>query len=273
MENVAWQTIEPLASSKLVEARRQAHNALHWMARLANSYVDLEPDDRHVNLLWDADRGTLHTKPFADNLAVELRVADLELQFCEDGIPVPHTLSFEERTPAHIEAWVLVELLHRGVDRERFSKDLPYPGRDLMLGDSEDHDVEAYRAELASLNGWLRNAAAVSSALRHDLASDLGQDLADQPILCWPETFQLGIKVPLPQGFGAPALRAGLSAGDALRPEPFFFAGSLEQTRSGDLDADSLLSVTRIQIDNLSADDVIGFLQNAVHHHRKRLAG
>ena len=269
MENVAWQKIETHSSSKLAEARRQAHNALHWLARLAHSYVDPEPDDRHVDFLWDADRGTICTKPFADNLAVELRVAELELQFCEDGRPVPHILSFEERTPAHVEAWVLVELLHRDVDRDRFSKDLPYPGRDLMLGDSEDHDVDAYRTELACLNSWLRNAASVCAALRHDL----GLALADQSILCWPETFQLGIEVPLPQGFGAPALRAGLSAGDALRPEPFFFAGSLEQTRSGDIDANSLLSTTRIQTDNLSADDVIGFLRDRIQSHRKRLAG
>lgn len=273
METTTWQTIEPLTSSRMVDARRQAHNAVHWLARFAHSYVDPLPEDRHVDLLWDADRGAIRTPFFSDGLSVELRVTDLELQFCEGGKPVPHILSFQERTPAHVEAWVLVELLHRGIDRDQFSKDLPYRARDLMLGDSEDHEVDEYRSELASLNGWLRNAAAACSALRHNLGRDDGYDLDDREVTCWPETFQLGIEIPLPQGFGAPALRAGLSAGDTLRPEPFFFAGTPEQARSGDIDADSLLSSQRIQRENLSADDVINFLRETILRHRKRLAG
>ena len=273
MENMTWQTIDPVATSRMADARRQAHNAIHWLARLAHSYVAHEPRNRHVDMLWDADQAVIRTKSFADNLCVELRVADLEMQFCEDGKPVPHVLSFQERTPAHVEAWVLVELLHRGVDRDRFSKDLPYPGRDLMLGDSEDHEVDDFRTELAMLNGWLRNAAAVCSALRHELGRDHNHDPAGMPITCWPETFQLGVEIPLPQGFGASALRAGLSAGDALRPDPFFFVGTLDQTQSGDIEADNLLPVQRIQTEPLSADDVIGFLRDAVLKHRKRLAG
>lgn len=273
MENLAWQAIEPIASSRMGEARRQAHNAVHWLARLANSYVETEPDNRHVDLLWDMDRATLGTKTFENNLSVELRVADLELQFCEDGKPVPHILSFEERTPAHVEAWVLVELLHRGVDRDQFSKDLPYQVRDLMLGDSEDHEVEAFSTELSTLNAWLRNAAAVCTALRHELGQDQAEHTKKSPLTLWPETFQLGIEIPLPQGFGAKALRAGLSAGDALRPDPFFFAGTPEQTQTADFDPTSLLTTQRIQTDNLAADDVIGFLRESVQGHRKRLAG
>lgn len=269
MATIAWQAVDPPASPRVAEARRQAHNAVHWMARLAHSYIEPEPDDRHADLLWNDDHGSIRTKTFQSDIAVELRVADLDMQFCENGQPAPHVLSFEERTPAHVEAWVLVELLHRGVDRDRFSKELPYPGRDLMLGDHEDHEVEAYRDELASLNGWLRNAAAVSAALRHEL----GIDPAAAPVTCWPETFQLGIEIPLPQGFGARALRTGLSTGDALRPEPFFFTGTIEQTRKGDFEADSILSVQRIPEENLSADDIISYLGKAVASQRKRLAG
>jgi len=273
MATIAWQTVDLPPSSRVAEARRQAHNGLHWLARLANSYVDPEPDGRHVDLLWNDDHASIRTKAFQSGLSVELRVGGLDMQFCENGEPVPHVLSFEERTPAHVEAWVLVELLHRGIDRDGFSKELPYPGRDLMLGDSEDHEVEAYRSELASLNGWLRNAAAVSKALRHELGREDVLDPSATAVLCWPETFQLGIDIPLPQGFGAPALRAGLSAGDALRPEPFFFTGTIEQTIKGDFDAAYILSVQRIPAENLAADDVIGFFKEAIIGQRKRLAG
>lgn len=273
MVAIAWEMVDLPAPSRMAEARRQAHNAIHWLARFANSYIDSEADGRHVELLWNDDHASIRTKTFGRDLAVELRVTDLDMQFCENGHPVPHVLSFEERTPAHVEAWALVELLHRGVDRDRFSKELPYPGRDLMLGDSEDHDVDSYRDELASLHGWLRNAAVVSAAVRHELGRDLGEDLSATPVVCWPETFQLGIEIPLPQGFGAKALRAGLSAGDALRPEPFFFTGTVEQSISGDFDAESVLSVQRIPTENLAADDIIRYLREAVAGQRKRLAG
>jgi hypothetical protein len=273
MATIAWQTVDLPAPSRMVEARRQAHNAVHWLARFASSYIDPEPNIRHVELLWNDGHASIQTKTFGDGLSVELRVADLELQFCEGGKPVPHVLSFEERTPAHVEAWVLVELLHRGMDRDRFSKELPYPGRDLMLGDSEDHEVEAYRDELASMNGWLRNGAAVTSAVRHELSRELSDDLSATPVICWPETFQLGIELPLPPGFGAPALRAGLAVGDTLRSEPFFFAGTVEQAVSGDFNADHFLSVQRLSKENLAADDVIGFLKDALISDRKRLAG
>ncbi|MGI9418251.1 MAG: hypothetical protein ACR2RA_10490, partial [Geminicoccaceae bacterium] len=269
---LSWQAVELLPSSRMAEARRQAHNGVHWLARLANSYVEPEPNNRHVDLLWDADRAALRTKPFLENLAVELRVAELELQFCENGEPMPHVLSLEERTPAHVEAWVLVELLHRGVDRDHFSKDLPYQGRDVMLGDSEDHEVDGYQAELATLNAWLRNAAAVCTALRHELGRLTEVEPTAMPLICWPETFQLGLEFPLPQGFGAPSVRAGLSAGDSLRPEPFFFAGTVEQTLSADFDVDGFLSVQRIPAEKLAADDIIKFLEDAVLDLRKRLA-
>ena len=55
-----------------------------------------------------------------------MRLPTLEMQFHEHGKPVPHILDPEEHSPAEVEAWMLVELLHRGVDREKFSKTLPY---------------------------------------------------------------------------------------------------------------------------------------------------
>lgn len=273
MATIAWQMVDLPAASRMAEARRQAHNAIHWLARFANSYVDPEPEDRHTELLWHDDHASIRTKTFAQNLSVELRIAGLDMQFCEASEPVPHVLSFQERTPAHVEAWALVELLHRDVDRDRFSKKLPYPGRDVMLGDSEEHEVDAYRDELVSLHGWLRNAAAVTSAVRHELSRELGEDLSETPVICWPETFQLGIEIPLQQGLGAKALRVGLSAGDALRPDPFFFTDTTEQSTSGDIDAANILSVQRIQTEKLAAEDVINHLRSAVVGQRKRLAG
>lgn len=272
-ETTNWQSIEPQPAQRMSEARRQAHNALHWLARLANSYRLSEPDNEHVELIWDDAEAAIHTKPFANDITVEARLARLELQFREGGVPVPHILSFDEHTPAHVEAWILVELLHRDVDRDRFAKDLPYEGRDVMLGDHEEHEVESHAAELSALQGWMKNAAAVVAAARHDIARDTGaREIADAPTLVWPETFQLGITVALPAGSAGEALRVGLSAGDALRPEPYFFVGTVKQARSGDFDAGSILSVKKIAAENLDANAVIAFLRDGAAAARKRAA-
>lgn len=273
MTQLNWTEIEALPAQQMSEARRQAHNAVHWLARVANSYIEPEDDNAHVALPWNAETETLRTRVFGNDLTVELRLGALEIQFCEGGQPVPHVLAFEERTPAHVEAYMLVELLHRDVDRDAFSKMLPYEAKDLMLGDHEEHRSDELRAELTALNGWMRNAAAVLTAVRHDLRKHAGLEKADPELVCWPETFQLGIDIPMPVGSGAKAIRAGLSAGDQLRPEPFFFVGTVDQAVSGNFDPASVLSVQRIPAEKMTADGVIGFLDQQIAAHRKRLAG
>lgn len=272
MTENTWQRIEPVPAQRLKDARRQAHNAVHWLARLANSYLEAGDDNRQFELLWDDAACALRTRTFGPHLAVELRLAELEVQFCESGQPAPHILALEERTPAHVEAWILVELLHRGVDRDRFSKELPYPATDLMLGDHEEHEAETYKAELSALDGWMRNAAAVLAVARQDIGRETGTDLSAQPIVCWPQTFQIGIEIPMPVGTAVDALRIGLSAGDALRPDPFFFAGTKAQALSSDFDPSSVLSVQRIISEDLDAAAVSTFLRERAAAHRKKLA-
>ena len=142
-----------------------------------------------------------------------------------------------------------------------------------MLGDSEEHAPGEYTAELTALDGWFRNAAALFIAMRSDLATDNKLKVNDEPLTCWPEQFQLGFEVPLLQGSGAPALRVALSAGDELRPEPYFLVGTRDEVRSGNIEANNLLSVRRIVADTISADDVLAFLETAVTDKVKRLAG
>ena len=59
----------------MAEARRQAHNAVHWMARIANSYIEPEDGAAHVSLHWNPDSNALRTKAFSDDVSVELRLS------------------------------------------------------------------------------------------------------------------------------------------------------------------------------------------------------
>ena len=181
-------------------ARNLTLNLAQWLARIANSYVaDDRPEDR---VLLGFSRGIFVTKPFDREFALELRLPTLEMQFQERGKPVPHLLNPEEHSPAETEAWILVELLHRGIERDKFSKSLPYVIDNLMSGDAEDYAPEACVGGLELLNAWFCTAASILSP--------------DGRVACRPESLMIMVAMDT----------AGFSPGDAQHDEPYFFAGT-----------------------------------------------
>jgi hypothetical protein len=129
-----------------IKARELTLNLVQWLARIANSYVaDGSIKDRLI-LDFRID-GSFVTKTFEHGLALELRLPNLEMQFQERGEPVPRfrpggTLTGRGRS------LILVELLHRGLDRDKFIKSLPYTIANLMSGDAEDYSPQACAAGL-----------------------------------------------------------------------------------------------------------------------------
>jgi len=184
--------------------------------------MPISSDNRHALLCWDAERAALVTQEFAPGLTLELRLPGLVMQFREDGRPAPHVFEFDDRTPAEAEAWVLVELLHRRLDRDRFSKLLPYEFCDLMTGDAVPYVVEPLQTGLEELATWFTNAALVLGRLAEEHSS------ADTNVLnvsCWPESFHVAV---LLNGNDAGArsretLRVGWSAGDDEQSAPYFY--------------------------------------------------
>lgn len=145
---------------KFAQARHQLHSLVQWLARIERSYESAGSAGSDITLQWCASRRAIRTSRFAGDLQLELRLPELVLQFLEDGQPVNHPISAEEHSPARIEAWLLIELLHRGIDRSKFSKELPYDVSALMSGDGEDFSPESYALELEALTDWLSRAAA-----------------------------------------------------------------------------------------------------------------
>ncbi|MGD9667761.1 MAG: hypothetical protein AB7U75_01755 [Hyphomicrobiaceae bacterium] len=270
MATIEWPKFNEIENGKLSAARRQAHNAVHWLVRFANSYIEPEDGNAHTRLLWNAREGVIQTKPFLDDYSVELRVGPLEMQFREGDKPVPHTLGFEERTPAHVEAWVLVELLHRGIDRSRYTKSLPYAANDLMTGDSEDFEAEAYRHELSVIDQSFRTGTAVIQALRNTLD---GSVAADAQLSCWPEPFQIGFEIGLPPGSGSKRLRIGIAPGDGVRPEPYFFVGTEQQAQTASFARECVLSLRDVANADMDVDAAAGALGKIVQDLKRKLSG
>jgi hypothetical protein len=158
-----WEDIPSGGEDEFSKARMELLNLVQWPARIANSYVAGKTPEERVLLDFRSGDPAFVTQTFANEVALEIRLANLRMQFLEHGRPVPHIFDPEEHSPAKVEAWLLVELLHRGIDRTKFSKNLPYVVPDLMSGDAEDHAPQECEAGLLQIMTWYRNAAIVLS--------------------------------------------------------------------------------------------------------------
>jgi hypothetical protein len=250
IDGVQWPPVDGL--DELAKARTEAINLVQWLARIATSYVTEGPPERRTELEFRVSGATLLTKPFDKNLALEIRLPSLEMQFSENGNPVPHILDPEEHSPAEIEAWLLVELLHHGIDREKFSKELPYAVPGLISGDAEDHSPQLCRRGLAQLTAWFQSAAAV---LR---AANRAGDAADIRIVCLPQTLNLKCV----SGPGVAQADFGFSPGDMQNPEPFFYATSNVAIGSGREKSVSILKVSKLLAERDPATAALNFLKS-----------
>lgn len=170
MQEFRWATIATLDPERGGEARLQFQSALQWIARLERSFTEPASGD-DVALSWRDGRDAIATRRFGDGVEVEMRVEDLAMRFTEHGASSSHMLELDEHTPAHVEAWILIELLHRGLDRDRFSKALPYDVSDMMSGDAVEFSPSEHRDELQALGGAVRAAAAaIARAGARDVA-------------------------------------------------------------------------------------------------------
>ena len=176
IDSAPWRELRPIDVDALAKARSELTNLIQWPARIANSYVAGDLSDERVTLEFRPGTAAFVTKTFDQRLSLELRLPTLELQFIENGKAAPHIFDPEERSPAEVEAWFLVELLHRGVDRSKFSKKLPYDISGLMTGDADDHSPQSCLPALTQLTAWYRNAAAAIDAVASDIGVRGGQD-------------------------------------------------------------------------------------------------
>ncbi len=245
-----WPPINIFDTNHFRQARIEAHNALFWMARGTNSFLDSTPDNGHLSLFWHKASGNFRTRSFDGDLQIGLNFPDLELYFCEGGQKVPHSFWLDDRTPAFAEAWYLVELLHRDRDQSKFSTDLPFSSPYMLMGDTEDHNASAYKRELNALNVCVLRANEILRSVSNAIAQQPQFTKCRQWITLEPESFSLVLNIVVDnETVKLPLI--GMCLGDHLRPAPFFFVkGSKKQSGSKthllDYDPGTLLSLKSI---------------------------
>lgn len=241
MRPFEWRPVGEYDPKRLAEARNQLLSATQWLARVERSYA---APNGEVSLRWLDDRNVISTHDLGSDLGLELSVDDLKMQFTEAGAPSDHEIDVEERSPAHVEAWLLIELLHRGVDRERFSKDLPYDSVGLLNGDGVEFSPAEYEPELRALDALMRNAA---HAIRAAAPGEQGDALRVSPR-------DLRVQA------SADGRVLGFSPGDDMIPEPFFFVATAGEP-NGASSPLAVLRASEIQ-ESDAADRVIAFLRS-----------
>jgi len=266
MDILHWRSMDAINLAKLANARHQVHSAVQWLARMACSYRSPEPDDRNLALPWDSGRNAIATQELSGQLGMELRLPELILQFTENGVPVRHEFDTEGHTPAHVEAWILVELLHRNIDRDKFSKLLPYDVTALMTGDAVEFAPETCREELDVLASWYGTAAAVIGEACSGMARD-------KPRI-WPHDLSLEVLVPFMDvdPAGERAVRVGFFPGAGLSSEPGFYVARQKREAAGMRPPDAVLTLRELQSDRAETETILGFLRRSIAAARTQTA-
>jgi hypothetical protein len=237
------------SASKLFRARGEALNVVQWLARVAHSYV--MPLERRSELDFRAEDTAFVTKTFANGVALEMRLPELHLQFLHQNRRVPHLFDPQGRSPAEAEAWILVELLHRGIDREKFSTQLPYTVPGLLAGDAEDYSPQACREGLLQLAEWCGTAAAVLTE------AGRAEGVEKPTVTCLPRTLDLAVELS-PRG---KPFALKFSSGDAQYPAPFFY---LESKAALAQPEHAIVSASALLADNTPADAAARLLDLAL---------
>lgn len=255
IETARWQSVGPLDVDALAKARSEAINLAQWLARIANSFVTADTADERIALEFRPTDAAFVTKKFARDLSLELRLPRLEMQFREGGRAVPHIFDPEERSPAEAEAWLLVELLHRGLDRVKFSKKLPYKIPGLMTGDAEDHSPQSHLPALTQIMAWFRNAAAALD----EVARATGTGAANAGTICRPQTLSLSSIL----NAGSAQIDIGFTPGDARIPEPYFYRSLPTAKGAATGKTNSVLTASALLAKGEPAAAAIAFLKGS----------
>ncbi len=241
------------APDELQDAFQQAHSGVQWLARMVNSFCLPASDGSHLHMSWGEDRAVIETTHIVDATAVQMRLPEMALQFVEQGAPTLHPVELDDNSPAQIEAWTLIELLHRGIDRDAYSKDLPYDVSHLLGGDAHNYETLDRERAFQDMTDWL----VLAGDLLRTVAAEASANGLGEPsdVRFSPEHFSLFVR--LHPNNGRPAVGSyvelGFCAGNTADMGPHFYSALARNGKA------KRLSIAEIGEKALSREDVAGF--------------
>ena len=260
-----------------VEARIEAQNAAQWLARLALSYAEHSGSDEEVRLLWDRAAQRIVTPEVAPGTALELSLPTLTLQFLENGKPSPHAIDIDGKSSTEVEAWLLVELLHRVFDRDAFSKQLPYRWGHLMSGDVAKYSPQRLAEELRDLTQRFEDAAEILVQMKRAVAvqddgskNKASSKAPSEELICWPDGLDIGFLIPtFASGATDGLIKVGFTLGDDKFVQPGFFVDNASAASPVSREQTIVLPISQIARDAMSRADVVDYVASKVKDSRR----
>ncbi|MGH7710144.1 MAG: hypothetical protein ACREOG_02610, partial [Gemmatimonadaceae bacterium] len=216
-----WRRLGSVAATTLVDSRLQLHHALQIIVSAPISFLEKRADDSHTNLEWLPAIEALGTNWLdrAGRIRVALRPAALSLLAVDGRGGVTSEYALDGRTTADAVAWLRESLGACGYDSAALTTKKHYeiPPHRVASGHAYDLGSGESFAELGRYYGNAHEVASYVATTRQGASS----------VRCWPHHFDLATLITLPEiaGRGSCTIGVGLSPGDDLYAEPYFYVG------------------------------------------------
>lgn len=207
-----WKTLTPQSRDAVVAARLELHHAAQIVSAAGRSYIPARDDDSHSAFEWLGDFDCLAGCALNNSgIRVGLRPAALELCVLGGaGVLASHGLA--SRTVDDAVRWLAGELSAWGLDATRFSLSRPYDLPPHALGSGGRFEF----THPAAFEDLARQWGNADLLLRELVARE---PKASQ-VRCWPHHFDIAT---LSDEGGGRTIGVGLSPGDEIYPEPYFY--------------------------------------------------
>ena len=208
-----WAGVHPARAKTLVDARLQFHYAAQFASAMGISYLARRPDDSHTSLTWDRRYEALRspeTRALSHAVRVAVRPRDMTLLVLVNN-SVGQRIPLHGSSIQHVEATLRSALAATGLDARRFTLDRHFELPPHAVAGGHPFD-DSRREDFAELAIWYENATSVLGELKSRIWGS--------EVRCWPHGFDIATLATIAPGR---ILGAGLSPGDRMYPEPYFY--------------------------------------------------
>ncbi|MGF1455885.1 MAG: hypothetical protein ACFB6R_10985 [Alphaproteobacteria bacterium] len=219
-----WYRLGAVSPLELKNARLQAHYAVQWLARTARAVVPPRRDDSHMALIWDHEVNGLVTQP----MLVRDGPVRLALSFTAGGIALlgpggaEGLLPLDAVTEGDVRDFLMAWAGRFEIDPADLLQPMPYAMPRHPLAEGGCYGFSLDGEAVRELGRWFFNG---FDALDNLAGRYGGRATTPIRVRVWPHHFDIGMLITLGEGgpAGAPVVGVGLSPGDDLFREPYFY--------------------------------------------------
>lgn len=220
----SWQQLGAVSPVELQDTRLYLQYALQWVHRAAlctppaeQQASTEEMEEMHAPLYWDAEAIGFFSKPYKDGKRVGLTLDEgvAMLTFgaakaASGGEQQQQLFELDGHTDAEARLWVREQIEDSAYDTTEYNDPSELPAHPLAEG--ARYKLSELGGSITEIARWLSNA--------HLLLEDLRQ--AHERLLCTLEYFDLRLYHARTKS-DSRRLLLGMSLGDSLHPQPYFY--------------------------------------------------